>query len=190
MTQYVKISKEDQELMHFGVMGMHWGKRTGGKGSSSKRVPTKQLQKSEMRKNFDNAKTKKQDAYDEFSDAYNNFSSNPLNAFSKRGDVKFNKLTAATKKSNQADVDFKNIKIDRNAAIKSKYQDLQGNAKLKEKLTYNAQTRKRAARYIVDNDMSVADATKRAQGDAIRNTAIFLGAYAAVGAATIYAKSR
>lgn len=29
MTQYIAITKDSQELMHYGKLGMHWGKRTG-----------------------------------------------------------------------------------------------------------------------------------------------------------------
>lgn len=50
---------------------------------------------------------------------------------------------------------------------------------------YNNATRKLAAKYVVDKNMSVSDAKKKANKAAIRNAAIFLGAYGAVNAATL-----
>ncbi len=50
---------------------------------------------------------------------------------------------------------------------------------------YNNATRKKAAKYVVDNDMSVAEATKKAKGDAWRNTAAFMAAYGAVTLGTM-----
>ena len=50
-------------------------------------------------------------------------------------------------------------------------------------MVYNDATRKKAAKYVVDKNMSVADATKKAKGDAWRNTAAMLAVY---GAVTVY----
>ena len=55
---------------------------------------------------------------------------------------------------------------------------------------YNNATRKRAANYIVKNNMSVEEATKRAHSDAKRNTAVFVAAYGAITLASIYAANR
>lgn len=176
--------------MHYGKLGMHWGKRTGGSSTSPQRVRTKDLQKSATRQAFDNAKTKKKDAYDDYADAYDNYARNPLNAFTKRGDQKFNTMNQKLKKSNRADADFKAIKTDRKLKIKSKTRELNAATTTKEKMIYNSANRKRAAKYIVDNDMPVSEATKRAKGDARRNTAILVAAYAPILVASLYVKNK
>ena len=63
-------------------------------------------------------------------------------------------------------------------------------ANYKDKMTYNSSTYKKAAKYVVDNNMTVAEATKKAKGAAQRNTAAFVAAYGAVaiGAAVASAK--
>ena len=57
-------------------------------------------------------------------------------------------------------------------------------------LTSSEATRKKAAKYIVDNNMSVAEATKKAKGEAWRNSAALVGAYAAVTVASLYKATR
>ena len=45
---------------------------------------------------------------------------------------------------------------------------------------YSSAIRKKAAKYVVDNDMPVSDAIKRAKGDAWRNSVALVAAYGAV----------
>ncbi len=47
---------------------------------------------------------------------------------------------------------------------------------------YNNATQKKAAKYVVDHDMSVTEATKKAKSDALRNSMALIAAY---GAASI-----
>ena len=54
-----------------------------------------------------------------------------------------------------------------------------------EKLLYNNATRKAAAKYMVDNNMSMSDAKKRANKTAIRNTTVLLAAYGAYTVANL-----
>lgn len=55
-----------------------------------------------------------------------------------------------------------------------------------EKLTYNNATRKKAAKYVVDNGMTVEQAKSRANKDAIRNTGAILAVYGTVAVASLY----
>ncbi|MCF8018186.1 MAG: hypothetical protein K9L62_02185 [Vallitaleaceae bacterium] len=77
----------------------------------------------------------------------------------------------------------KQAKAERKSKIKSTYKTLNKKASLGEKLTFNNATRKKAAKYIVDNNMTVEQATLKSQGDAYRNTAIFVAAYGAISVA-------
>ena len=52
------------------------------------------------------------------------------------------------------------------------------------KMLYNSATRKQAAKYVVNNNMPVSEAKKKAQGEALKNTAALLAIY---GGAAAYA---
>lgn len=179
MTTFVKITKED-ELTHFGVQGMRWGHRTR----------SSDLPRSSTRKAYDNAKIKKKEANKDYTKEFNKVTANPLNSFTKKGDKLYDGVMDKMNTSIKADAKFKKVKTDRKDKIKEKYQTLNGETKLAEKLIYNNATRKKAAKYVVDNDMSVEEASKRAKGDAIRNTTLMVAAYGAYKVTDMYLKNR
>lgn len=85
-----------------------------------------------------------------------------------------------------AKTDYKKAKSERKQQIKNTYKSLNKNASLGEKLIYNNATRKKAAKYVVDNGMTVEQAKSRANKDAIRNTGAILAAYGTVAAVSLY----
>ena len=91
---------------------------------------------------------------------------------------------------NRAKAEAKAAKKERKAAIKSTYKQLQKEATFAEKLQGNDATRKLAAKYIVDNGMTVSEAKNKAYDVAKRNTAIVLGAYGAIAVGTVLASRR
>ena len=54
------------------------------------------------------------------------------------------------------------------------------------KLLYNNATRRKAAKFIVDNNMTVEEATKKAKRVSWRNTAAFIAIYGAIGVSSLY----
>lgn len=111
---------------------------------------------------------------------------NQINAnyYNKQADKhvsKANKINASTK----AKID----KVTKKEAIKNTYKDIQKNASKKDKFMYNNATRKLAAKYVVNNKMTLEEANKKAKSTANRNTAIFVALYAGNMAYNIY-KSR
>lgn len=68
----------------------------------------------------------------------------------------------------------------RKNAIDNAYDKVTGNSTRYERLVYNNATRKKAAKYIVDNKMTVAEANKKSKQVALRNTAAFMAAYGAI----------
>lgn len=99
------------------------------------------------------------------------------------------KILPTSSLRNQVDsakTDYKKAKLERKQQIKNTYKSLNKNASLGEKLTYNNATRKKAAKYVVDNDMTVEQAKARANKDAIRNTGAILAAYGTVAAVSLY----
>jgi hypothetical protein len=188
MAQYYAIRhSDDGELYHYGVKGMRWGHR---------KASQPQLSTSRIREKYDSAKSDYKNAKKEynraFNKSYNYTNRHPIGQFvskkisaesDKRWEDAVNKAdNLRTKKS-----EYKQIKSERKKAIKSTYKDMQKKASFGEKFMYNDATRKKAAKYVVDNDMSMAEASKRAKSDAKKNTAIILAAYGAVTVSSLYA---
>lgn len=177
MSEYILTA--DGELYHYGVKGMKWGKRKA------------RYETSDIRKRYDQAKANKKAANKTYNKAYNKYANNPLNAFTKKGTERWNDVLDKAKAANKADQEYKQVKKARKKAIKSTARDIERKASFGDKMTYNSATYKKAAKYVVDNNMSVAEATKKAKGDAWKNTAAFVAAYGAVaiGAAAASAKA-
>lgn len=91
---------------------------------------------------------------------------------------------------NRASKNYKQAKRERKQQIKSTYKSIQKSTSIGEKLIYNNATRKKAAKYVVDNNMTMSDATRRARSDANRNTALFVAAYGTATLGSMYLRSR
>ena len=85
---------------------------------------------------------------------------------------------------------MKKAKKDRKQSMKSAYYDIKKSESIKEKLIYGDSSRNKAAKYVVDNNMSISDAKKKANKEAIRNSAIILGTYGAIKVASLYMNNR
>ena len=82
----------------------------------------------------------------------------------------------------QKDIDsFKSQKAKQEAKLSRKWDinkvstDFDRSATSAEKFVYNEATRKRAAKFVVDKNMSMTDALKKAKGETWRNAAIYVG---------------
>ena len=85
---------------------------------------------------------------------------------------------------------MKKVKKDSKQSMKSAYYDIKKGESIKEKLIYGDSSRNKAAKYVVDNNMSISDAKKKANKEAIRNSAIILGTYGAIKVASLYMNNR
>ena len=70
-------------------------------------------------------------------------------------------------------------KFSRKYDIAKARQDIDRQTGTLKKLVYNSRTRDLAARYVVDRNMTISDATKKAEGAAWRNSVAFVGLYGA-----------
>lgn len=70
---------------------------------------------------------------------------------------------------------------------KENLKEIRDKASLRDKLTYNDATRRRAAKIMTKyKDVSMEEANKKAKTEAWRNTAILVGVYGAISAGAIY----
>ena len=147
---------------------------------------------SSTRKKFDSTKEKYKTAKKAYSKAYNKAygysARHPITQWASKkvsdeADRRWYKAIDAAKYSNKAKQQYKQAKNERKQQIKDTYSDIQKKSTFGERFVYNNATRKKAAKYVVDNNMTVAEANKRAKKDAMRNTVIILAAIGAYSAA-------
>ena len=186
MEYYVTRMTEDDELMHYGVLGMKWGHR--------KAVPTSSTY-NKMKSTRSQYKQAKKDYNKSFNKAYNYSYAHPIGQYvsKKKKDESNRRWSDAYDKANALDkakTNYKQAKNERKDKIKSTYRDIQKNASLGEKLTYSNGTRMKAAKYVVDNNMSIQDAKAKANKDAVRYTAAVMAVYGAIAVANFYAMNR
>lgn len=176
---YIITRTNPDELYHFGVKGMKWGHR--------KSLPT-----SSLRNQVESAKTTYKNAKKAYNKSFNDAYKHRAEAYSfskerrKANDARWAKTQVDANKLNSAKADYKKAKLERKQKIKNTYKSLNKSASLGEKLTYNNATRKKAAKYVVDNGMTVEQAKSRANKDAIRNAGAILAAYGTVAVASLY----
>ena len=176
---YIITRTNPDELYHFGVKGMKWGHR--------KSLPT-----SSLRNQVDSAKTTYKNAKKAYNKSFNEAYKHRAEAYSfskerrKANDARWAKNYEDSNKLDSAKADYKKVNIERKQKIKNTYKSLNKSASLGEKLIYNNATRKKAAKYVVDNGMTVEQAKSRANKDAIRNTEAILAAYGTVAVASLY----
>ena len=163
----------ENELMHYGVPGMKWGVR------KDRRYTDKEISEYRKRK-IAEAPTKSESPRGANKGWYKNAPKSVLIRQMQReeSEASKNEYKKAKKQYNAAKKERKN-------AIKETTKSLNKSASFGEKITYNNATRRKAAKYIVDNNMSIEQAKAKAEGDAWRNTAIMLGAYGSVALATL-----
>ena len=162
------------ELYHYGVLGMKWGVRKQEPFSAKAAGHRAMAGVYGINENYYKKRAGKKGSIWK-----NNGSTMArLNASAKNRQLQ---LANQAQKAKTAQVNAKNK---RKQAINSTYKNLNKNTSFGEKLVYNNATRKKAAKYVVDNNMTVSEATKKAKGDAWKNTAAFLALYG-IGTAVV-----
>lgn len=177
------------ELYHYGVKGMKWGVRKKSFVDPNRRTGTPDHARGGPNLKSGPIGYAKQERNASRDKAYKSFISD-MKKLSQKGpgdhtDAVIKRSAQYDSELKRANDNYKKAKRERKQQIKDTYKDLNKKASLGEKLAYNNATRKRAAKYIVDNNMSVSEATKKAKGDAWRNTVAFTAIYAGVTVASM-----
>lgn len=176
------------ELYHYGVKGMKWGvRRYMNADGSLTSAGRKKYGDNEYGKTKLAVKSAKKEYNKSFNKAYN-YSTTPR--FTKKGKAERDRRWEDTydklDKLDKAKADYKQAKSERRANINKTHREINDRASVADRLIFNDATRKKAAKYVVDKNMKVDDAIKKANKDALRNTAVLIGAYSAVAVATLY----
>lgn len=180
---YNEYGIANDELIHYGVPGMKWGKRKALPVSNTRKRFTSSKQKmydAKARKRTANAAYSK--AFDRLSNGYANFGARGR-ANRKEFERTLNESRKADEAYKSAKKAYKSAKKNRKNSIDAAYEKIRKDSSYGERFLYNEGTRKKAAKYMVDNNMSMKDAKKKANKEAIRNSAIALaalGAYAVI----------
>lgn len=181
--EYGNRMSEGYELNHHGVKGMKWGVR-------------KKPQESAIAANVRKTKAAYRSASRAYSKSFNKADAGSIAVFSpfkkhrEANDARWDDAVKKAKAVNKAEAAYKAAKKTRKTAIEKTANELERQASFKDKLIYNSATRKKAAKYVVDNNMSVSEATKKAKTDALVNGAAFFATYAAITVASRYIRNR
>lgn len=164
--------KEDEsdELMHYGVLGMKWGKRKAVPTSSTaSKVQSTKAQYKQAKKDYNKAYNK----------AYSYSSRHTIGQFTNK------------KKKAESNRRWNDAYDKANAVEKAKTDYKQAKTERKDKINsiYNDATRRKAAKYVVDRNMTMQDAKNKANADAVRNTGIILATWGGITLASLYANS-
>lgn len=184
----MNIYYEPAYLQHHGVKGMKWGRRRYQNKDGSLTPAGRSRYAGDLAEKKAAYKTARKEYSRSFNKAYNKAHQaySPSKKKREANDKRWEDAWDKADTLNKTKAEYKKVKKARKRDIKQTTKELNKQASFAEKFTYNNATRKRAAKYIVDNNMTVEEATKKAQGDARRNTAIFVAAYAGVTLASTY----
>ena len=174
----------NNELMHYGVLGMKWGHRKASPYTTQMR--NAKLKYKNDKKRINSAYTKAGEAYDRATKGGRIDNKKADRALDSAAD----KWAADRKSAKTAYKQKKaSIKTERKNALNKAYNEINKKTSFGEKLLTNSATRKKAAKYVVDNNMSIEEARKKANKQAIRNTAAFAAVYGGVTVASLYKRN-
>ena len=153
----------DNELYHYGVLGMKWGKR--------KAQPVSDIQKRVNSTKAEYKSAKK--AYNKsFNKAYNKAAYSPSKKHRAANDARWDQASKDAERVKSTKSAYKQAKKEQKQAINKAYKQIRRNELLKVGLKYNSATYKKAAKNMVNKGMDQKTAVSKAKASAWRNTGL------------------
>ena len=177
--------ESDNYLQHFGVKGMKWGvrhdRKTLPKSSTYKKVQSAKQQYKKAKKEWNKS-------YDE---AYRYSAMHPIGKFTNKNkkaelDKRINDFYNKGRSLDKAKANYKNAKKERKTKIKSAQKEVRKSMSGSDRWSYSMAERKRAAKYVVDNNMSVSKAMEKVNNDTLKRASAMLAASGTIAIASLY----
>lgn len=194
----IETKNEEEVLEHHGIRGQKWGvRRFQNKDGSLKPAGEKRYGgDSDVKSAKKSAKAEYKAAKKEYNKSFNkayNSSANLLNHLTKKGNEKQDKAWGEAydkaQAANKAEKAYKKAKVNYKKEFNKNLKEVEKNSTFKEKMIYNDAVRRRAAKLMTDNkNITYAEASKKAKGEAVRNTAAVLAAVGGMALATANAE--
>lgn len=160
-------------LQHHGVMGMKWGvKRRPELSDTRRNLNSLKSQRTAAKKRY-NKDFKSMYGYANKHKLGVNFSKKQAKEYSKRANKAYNSAQSLERINNK----YKAAKKQRRNDIRSTARSIRKNSSIGSKMLFSNRTRKRAAKYVVDNNMSIRDAKRRVNKKDIAKLVLILGVY-------------
>lgn len=177
------MSQNNDELMHYGVLGMKWGHRKNYKLAVANAKRAYKDRNSSIQKRYDIAEASIEKNYKR-GQMLSEKDQNREIAADNKARTDWAKSKAIYKDTiRKAKNNYKANVAKTKAEYKNNYKQLKRDDSMADKLFFSTATRKKAAQYMTENKMSMDEARKKAHKEAVRNTGIAL---AAIGGYSIY----
>lgn len=177
---------EDNYLSHHGVKGMKWGKRKNYYGQSGDKFKASNGVTVGAPKNVGVAAFRKVQGTKAGGAALNGMAKMNTAFYGRKNKTQWRRVENQVRKENQA---VREANQAHKNALNKTYEEINKKTSFGEKLLYNGATRKKAAKYVVNNNMSMEEARKKANKQAFRNTAVLIGAYSGITVTALYKMS-
>lgn len=173
---------ENNELYHYGILGMKWGHRKNYKVAVANAKKAYNNRNSSIQKRYEMTEADIEKKYKRGQMLSVKDQNREIAADNKARRDWSKSKSIYKDEIRRAKNEYKANVAKTKAEYKNNYKQLKKNDTAADKLLFNTATRKKAAQYMTENKMTMTEARKKARKEAVRNTAVILGV---IGGTTI-----